>query len=785
MRMIKLGRYEVPFHGWKADSKPLGRIVALDTETTLIRDGLVPDLVIACATDGQNGYYLTNQQVVPFLKACAPETVFIMHNAAFDLAVLKKVGADFDFGHVLDTGLLYKLLLLADTGDCNGLWSLDHLAQKFLQVTVAKDVKGPNGENVRTSFETFLNPDGTVDALRLAKTGDGVYLEYAAKDPIATWHIAQALNQWAQRLFNGIDLFNPQTYSVCGLVDGTDLKTAWQRHGFMTHDIQLKASVALSQVERHGMCLDPDQVQACVKGLEQDLDLVLGKLKAFGWQPGTGSHKALNAALKAFEASSEERLTRRESGEYSHKGEDLEEFRHQSEFIDAYLTYEELHKLHSTFVLKLKHADKHVRGRFNVLVNTGRTSCSSYTNDEDKQEGLNLQNLPKPKKGSTCIPVRECFVPSPGHLFLNADYSTVELCTLAQHCFKKYGHSKMAEALQKHADLHCVYALLREGRKLGDFKSLDKKTLMAELGPDAKEKRDKAKPVNFGFAGGLGPKTFVKYARSTYDVAVTEAEASEEKAHYKAAFPEMNRHLASDDLQMLADSYMGLWMKHPGAFPFQPKPGEVPWPIHNFKGIISGRTHTKSGKPYTAEQIQWAKECANVIVDSLGHLKPADKNTLMTKIKEGLFGDELRNALTPRQRYVSTLTGRLRGSPTYCAARNTPFQGLAADGAKLALYRLVAEDFRVVNFIHDEFLIEVPESADQTAWARQVEQILIEEMQRVVPDIPIKVEYALMRRWYKGAEACFQDGILLPSKPVVKDGKTIWIPDREEVIEVK
>ena len=37
---------------------------------------------------------------------------------------------------------------------------------------------------------------------------------------------------------------------------------------------------------------------------------------------------------------------------------------------------------------------------------------------------------------------------------------------------------------------------------------------------------------------------------------------------------------------------------------------------------------------------------------------------------------------------VFTLTGRKRGNTSYCAEKNTPFQGLAADGAKIALYNL-------------------------------------------------------------------------------------------------
>lgn len=57
------------------------------------------------------------------------------------------------------------------------------------------------------------------------------------------------------------------------------------------------------------------------------------------------------------------------------------------------------------------------------------------------------------------------------------------------------------------------------------------------------------------------------------------------------------------------------------------------------------------------------------------------------------------------------------GGATYCATCNTFFQGLAADMAKDAAFNLAAGTYlgagdlagsRVVAFIHDEFLVEVP-----------------------------------------------------------------------------
>ena len=101
---------------------------------------------------------------------------------------------------------------------------------------------------------------------------------------------------------------------------------------------------------------------------------------------------------------------------------------------------------------------------------------------------------------------------------------------------------------------------------------------------------------------------------------------------------------------------------------------------------------------------------------------------------------------------VVTLTGRIRGKVGFSQARNTPFQGLAADGAKLALWNLFKAGYRIVAFVHDEVVIELPVDADHTEAAEDINRILCSSMQEVTPAIPIKCEFSLTDRWYKEAE---------------------------------
>ena len=126
------------------------------------------------------------------------------------------------------------------------------------------------------------------------------------------------------------------------------------------------------------------------------------------------------------------------------------------------------------------------------------------------------------------------------------------------------------------------------------------------------------------------------------------------------------------------------------------------------------------------------------------------------------------NTITIHQLY----SGRRRGRCFYTQACNTTFQGLAADGAKTALYRVLREallDRRsdlhgsyVVAFIHDELVGEHPEEHAAPAAARMA-AVMVESMGLWTPDVPQVVEPALMRRWDKEASPVFDDeGRLVP-----------------------
>lgn len=127
----------------------------------------------------------------------------------------------------------------------------------------------------------------------------------------------------------------------------------------------------------------------------------------------------------------------------------------------------------------------------------------------------------------------------------------------------------------------------------------------------------------------------------------------------------------------------------------------------------------------------------------------------VSKLSNDAFGERFRVVL-PR-------TGFVRGGCTYTSGCNSYFQGLAARGAKEAMFDISRECYtdessplfgcRPVLFIHDEFILEVPAHRERAHLASErLCKLMVDGMSRFTPDVPVKVEPTLMPRWYKDAE---------------------------------
>lgn len=109
---------------------------------------------------------------------------------------------------------------------------------------------------------------------------------------------------------------------------------------------------------------------------------------------------------------------------------------------------------------------------------------------------------------------------------------------------------------------------------------------------------------------------------------------------------------------------------------------------------------------------------------------------------------------------------RWRGGVTYCAACNTMFQGLLADGMKRAAWMLARECYdhrrgsilfgsRPVGFIHDEFLVEVLDDPAASDKCLRVAQIMKQGADEFMPDYPNSIEPTLTLVWSKQAKPLY------------------------------
>lgn len=185
-------------------------------------------------------------------------------------------------------------------------------------------------------------------------------------------------------------------------------------------------------------------------------------------------------------------------------------------------------KVLKTYVPALKRGiSVPINPNYNTIIETFRTSCSQGMKIDGVPIGENAQN--PPRKGG----VRECHIARPGKMFVFCDYDTLEMATLAQVCYELFGYSYIREALIAEKDLHINLAA-----EIDDF-SYEKAFALYEAGDkDMGDKRQFSKIGNYGFAGAMGPDTFIIYAKG-YNVIVTLEHAKKLHSGFRRTWKEM------------------------------------------------------------------------------------------------------------------------------------------------------------------------------------------------------------------------------------------------------
>lgn len=239
-------------------------------------------------------------------------------------------------------------------------------------------------------------------------------------------------------------------------------------------DIELPCTFSLYEMEKNGIRVDGKALHEFGIKLKENIDRLTGEIyELAGKEFNINSTRQLGEVL--FEDLGLKSGKKTKTG-YSTSVEVLEKLKNEHEIIPKILEFRQLTKLNSTYVEGLSvyiKADGRIHGSFNQTVTaTGRISSTEP----------NLQNIP------TRLPlgreIRKVFIPEDGYVFLDADYSQIELRVLA-HLSED---DALIAAYKKGTDIHTITASEVFGVPIEEVDSL---------------MRRKAKAVNFGIVYGI------------------------------------------------------------------------------------------------------------------------------------------------------------------------------------------------------------------------------------------------------------------------------------------
>ena len=238
--------------------------------------------------------------------------------------------------------------------------------------------------------------------------------------------------------------------------------------------IEMPLTEVLASMQYEGIYIDKQELLDFGKELQEKIDILTQEIYEL-----TGEEFNINSTKQLGEILFEKlKLTAKKKTKtgYSTDVDVLEKIKYEHPVIEKILEYRQLQKLNSTYVEGLiPYIDEtgRIHSKFHQTVTTtGRISSTDP----------NLQNIPTRMELGRKL--RKVFKPEQGYIFVDADYSQIELRVLA-HISKD---KNMIEAFCNNEDIHAQAA---------------SKVFNIPLEEVTKEERTKAKAVNFGIVYGI------------------------------------------------------------------------------------------------------------------------------------------------------------------------------------------------------------------------------------------------------------------------------------------
>ncbi len=275
-------------------------------------------------------------------------------------------------------------------------------------------------------------------------------------------------------------------------------------------DIEMPLLFVLYSMEREGVRVDEDGLSEYGKMLGERIEILEKEIYLeAGEEFNINSPKQLGVIL--FDKMKMPNGKKTKSG-YSTAADVLDKLAPDYPFVKKILEYRQLAKLKSTYADGLAvyiSGDGRIHGKFNQTITaTGRISSTEP----------NLQNIPiRMELGKQ---IRKVFIPKEGCVFLDADYSQIELRILA-HMSKD---EKLIEAYNSAEDIHRITASQVFGVPFDEVSDLQRRN---------------AKAVNFGIIYGIS-----SFGLSQ-DLSISRKEANDYINQYFQTYPGIKGYIDS------------------------------------------------------------------------------------------------------------------------------------------------------------------------------------------------------------------------------------------------
>lgn len=345
-----------------------------------------------------------------------------------------------------------------------------HLSKIIYDAEIAGYVLNPtNKPTMQNLASEYLNID--MDELILNNSG------IEEKNENKQINLFDTLSNSNEEHEHDCDKFKNALYAYCiGNLSNITLEKLKEINSIdLFNNIEMPLVEVLSQMQVNGMYVDKNELIQIGNKLKEKLDILTSEIHELaGENFNINSTQQLGKIL--FEKLKLPIIKKTKTG-YSTDVDILEKLKNEHPIIEKILEYRSLMKLNSTYVEGLLPYINKKTNRIHSFFHQTITATGRISSTEP-----NLQNIPtRIELGKQ---LRKVFKPREGYIYIDADYSQVELRVLA-HISKD---ENMMQAFLHDEDVH---------------KQAASKVLGIPIEEVTKEQRSSAKAVNFGIVYGI------------------------------------------------------------------------------------------------------------------------------------------------------------------------------------------------------------------------------------------------------------------------------------------